>query len=152
MADDEDPWEETTKREPRERAVAIDDLMRFYRSLSEVQLECGRLCVALERRDMLGLEFAACRLAATWRAASATIGLVEVPQVESMQQRIARHALQACGDTVAHVFALVSRISEGLRTISPEFRLVLRQLCNEVDIRVSNCKLDTPDHCDAEAS
>ena len=152
MADDKGPWDETTKREPRERAIAVDDLMRFYRGLSEVQLECGRLCVALERRDMLGLEFAASRLAAAWRAASATIGLVEVPQVEWVQRHIAGLALKACGDAVARMFALVSRTSEGLKISSPGLRLLLCRLCAEVGLPVGDCEYDIPDRRDAEAS
>lgn len=152
MADDMEPWEEPTKREPWARALAIEDLMRFYRGLSEVHLECGRLCVALERRDMLGLEFAASRLAAAWRAANATIGLVEVPQVESMQRHIARLALQSCGHVVAHLFALVTRTSESMGSASPELRLVLRQLCDEVDMPLSDRELGVCNNRDAEAS
>ena len=152
MADHDESWEETTKREPRERAIAVDDLMRFYRGLSEVQLECGRLCVALERRDMFGLEFAASRLAAAWRAASATIGLVEVPQIEVTQRHVAKLALQACGEAVMRLFAVVFRASEHLRFSSPGLQLLLHRLCDELGAPISDCKLDAPDNCDSEAS
>jgi hypothetical protein len=152
MVDDEEPWEEPTKREPREHAVAIADLMRFYRDLSEVQLECGRLCVALERRDMFGMEFSASRLVAGWRAASATIGLVEVPQVEPMQRHIARFALQACRDVVAYQLSLVVHVTEGSGGSPPGLQLLLRRLCDELGVPSNERRAELPDSRDAEAS
>jgi len=152
MADDEESWEEPTKREPLERAAAMADLMRFYRDLSEVQLECGRLCVALERRDTLGMEFAASRLAAAARVASATIALVEVPQIESLQRQIAKLALHTCRQVVAHLFDLVCQACERREAGSPRFRRVLRQLCDELGMPIVDGKPRLPDECEAGAS
>jgi hypothetical protein len=152
MADLDDPWEEPTKREPRDRALAIDDIMRFYRGLSEVQLECGRLCVALERRDAFGLEFAASRLAAAWRAARATIGLVEVPQIELVQRHVAQLALQACGEAVKRLFAVVFRASERMGDAPPGLPLLLRRLCDELGVASIDCRFLASDNRDAEVS
>ena len=151
MADDEESWEEPTKREPRGRAVVIADLMRFYRDLSEVQLECGRLCVALEQRDTFGMEFSANRLVAAWRAANATIGLVEVSQLESMQRHIARFALQACRDVIAYLLAVAFRASEGLGASPPGLQLHLRRLCDELGTLANEGSSGVPGNRDAEA-
>lgn len=101
----------------------------FCRELIEVQLECDELALALERREPIDVEIAACDLVSTWLAAQAAIKAIEAAAVDAHEQTdAATLALHAGRDQLVQLFGSAFAETSRWGAEAPRLHDLLRRL------------------------
>lgn len=120
-----------------------DAVLAFDREMVAVELECGALSAALERRDPEALGRAACDVASAWLLAEAAAIRIMggAPTLGNAAARFAQLALRASNYIVADLFGRALAETSGWVRLNPRprglptLRGVLCQLCARIDFR-----------------
>lgn len=136
----DDTQEVPTRPGPGEMAAGTTT---FHRALIEVQIECDALVSALERREPIDVEIAACDLASTWLAAQAAISAIEPATADAREQSdIATLALCHSRSRLVQLFGSALAETSRWGAEAPRLHDLLRRLGASLRLPIAQGALD----------